>query len=362
MERILTCAHFFDGAELHGPSEICLDDGVITHIQPCSRDTEFFLVAPGFVDLQVNGFREIDVSLASHEELIHLDKALRDVGTTHWLATVISAPLASMSRSIEVITDAMRGGLIPGCLGVHLEGPFLGGAAGAHQPERIIPFDPEWVQSLPDVVRLMTIAPEQNISQYMPLLKSQNIVVSIGHTRASREQFDHAVNAGAHLVTHLFNGMSGVHHRDEGVALWALMSNSVSVGVIADLVHVSAQTLALTFRTKGSDRVILVSDSIGWDHPRAVERMIYVREGAPRLPNGTIAGSCTPLATCVRNCVESAGIPLFDAFQSATSTPLRALGISHSPRVRVNTHADLNVFDAELHVVETLCRLPFIRG
>ena len=351
----LTCEHFFDGDILHGAHEIIIEDGLVTSVLPFSGVPEHFLISPGFIDLQVNGFDDIDVSNASAHDLFALGSRLREHGTTHWLATLTTAPREIFNRRISAAHEYISSQDIPGCIGIHLEGPHLGGRPGAHNPEWITSFTEREIESLPASVQLMTLAPEQpNAAQHVRGLTMQGISVSLGHTSASRQEFVDAVDAGALLVTHVFNGMTGVHHRDGGIALYALTGPRVSVGLIADLVHVSADAIRLTFAAKGSSSVVLVSDSIAWRSEKALKRDISIDSGAALLPNGTLAGSCVPLAHCMRNCVTSAGISLEDALRASTSSPADAMGWKNLGRIVTGQPVDINVLSEDLHVLETL--------
>jgi N-acetylglucosamine-6-phosphate deacetylase len=357
-----TTKHFFDGVTLHPASEIIVVDGVIESVQPLSGTAEHFVISPGLIDLQMNGFGSVDVAIANSQEFQQLDTELLFRGTTAWLGTVVTAPLERLDNSVQLV-DANINSTNTGCLGIHIEGPFLGSAPGAHNPNWIIPFDVRWSVSLPSNVRLMTVAPEQigvidNIGQ----LRQRGIVVSLGHTRASSFEWEASVAAGAQMVTHLFNGMSGVHHRDGGIALHALTDNRVVCGLIADMVHVSPQTVSLAFASKQASGVCLVSDSIAWLSDWAQRRNIQVIDGAPRLPDGTLAGSSTPLAECVRHAVNHCGVSLTEALTAATSTPATVLGYPHLGHIRVGQRADLVAFNDELSVVDARRGLVSIRG
>lgn len=363
MTSVYTARHFFDGDDMRSNVRIAVSDGHVVGIESLTGTADHYLVAPGLIDVQMNGFGPYDVSRASPDEFVALDGLLLRSGTTSWLATIVTAPLQRMTESLSSIEESMVA-TSTGCIGAHVEGPFLGGAPGAHNPEWIIPFGKEWTAALPSVVRLMTVAPEQLdvVPEGISLLAAKGVVVSLGHTRASRELFASAVTAGARMVTHLFNGMSGVHHRDDGVALAALVDDRVVAGVIADLRHVSPDAINLAFRSKGGDRVCLVSDSVAWDSQWAQRRGVQIRDGAPRLIDGTLAGSSTPLAECVRNAVTSCGVPLVDALTAATRTPASLLGFPQMGRITVGQRADIVVFDEELTVVEARRGLVSICG
>lgn len=363
MTTVYTARYFFDGDEMHTNVRIEVSDGQVVSIGPSSGISDYYLVAPGLIDVQMNGFGSFDVSRATPEEFVALDESLLRLGTTSWLATIVTAPVQRMRESLSSIEESMMT-TATGCIGAHVEGPFLGEAPGAHNPDWIIPFDEEWASSLPAIVRLMTVAPEQLdvVPGGIQLLVGKDVVVSLGHTRAPRELFASAVAAGARMVTHLFNGMSGVHHRDGSVALAALVDDRVVAGVIADLCHVSPEAITLAFKSKGADGVCLVSDSVAWDSQWAQRRGVQIRDGAPRLTDGTLAGSCTPLAECVRNVVASCGVPLVDALIAATRTPATVLGFPQMGRIAVGQRADMAVFNEELSVVEARRGLVSICG
>ena len=363
MSVVLTCQNFFDGFILHGPRKITVDHGVVVRVEPYEGRVDHHLVSPGLVDIQMNGFGSIDVSRATSFELASLGDELASLGTTSWLGTITTAPLEVLSRSISSLHEAFSKGKIAGFAGIHVEGPFLGNAPGAHRPDWIIPFDEDWCSRLPKSIRLMTVAAEQtDASGAIRRLTQRDITVSVGHSRPTEAQWQQARDAGATVVTHLFNGMSGVHHRDAGLALSALVDDGVYTGLIADMVHVSPQAVALAFKAKGGSRVCLVSDSVAWQSEWALKRHIAVKDGAPRLPDGTLAGSSTPLAECVRLAVTEAGVPLRDALCAATSTPASAVGLTDVGQIHEGSPADLIAFDQSLHVVSTWSRLVSIRG
>ena len=342
---------------------VVISDGLVAGIEPCAESPNHYLISLGFIDLQMNGFARIDVSSASEDEFQFLDNELLRLGTTSWLATIVTAPLERMNESLRLLEKSINT-LDTGCLGVHVEGPFLGDAPGAHNPAWIIPFDSAWCESLPSVVRMMTVAPEQKgvVQEAISTLTDRGVVVSVGHTRATRTEFTASVDAGARMVTHLFNGMSGVHHREDGVALAALVDNRIVAGLIADLCHVSADAVTLAFRSKGSSGVCLVSDSVAWESDWAVRRGVHMKNGAPCLVDGTLAGSSTPLSECVRNAALECGVPLVDALISATRTPADVLGFPQMGQLAIGQRADMVILDEALSVVEARRGLVSIRG
>jgi N-acetylglucosamine-6-phosphate deacetylase len=261
-------------------------------------------------------------------------------------------PLARYERPLARIAAAMArpAAARPTIAGVHLEGPFLGGAAGAHPVDQIVPLDLDWLAALPPHVRMMTLGAEQPLApQAVASLVAAGCLVSLGHTRADEAQFDAAVVAGAQLATHLFNGMSGVHHREPGVATFAMTNPAISASLIADGVHLHPRVLRLAFQALGPDRAVLVTDSVAWRSGRVGDIGMALRDGAPRLPDGTLAGSAVTMDAAVRVCV-AAGVPLEHALRAASTNPAALLGETDRGTIEVSQRADLVALTADLHV------------
>ena len=354
----ITAARFFDGTRMHGPSVITVSEGTVRSIAPFDGVPDHHLLVPGYVDLQMNGFDDVDCADADADNLARLDGMLAQAGTTSYLATLITDDLAAMSRRVERISGAG----LEGCVGIHLEGPFIGSATGAHPRALVAEPDIGWLQSLPGTVRLVTVGIEHERStDAIRALRARGVIASIGHTRPSREQWDAAVAAGAQMVTHLFNAMSGVHHREFGVALAALTDDRVVTGLIADTHHVQPAAVSVAFAVKPSG-VCLVSDSIAWRAAWAQRAGVRVVNGVPTLGDGTLAGSATPLGECVRNAVTECGVELSTALRAATSVPARLLGRRDIGVIETGMSCDMVACDDSLRVVHTWRRLQSLRG
>lgn len=337
-------------AHHHGPALVSWEGGIITSVEPIDATPDRTLV-PGFVDLQVNGIDDIDVARADGADWNRLDQRLLAQGVTTWCPTLVTAPLRSYAAPLKRIHQAAgRPGVRPHIAGAHLEGPFLGGAPGAHRPELIIPVDLDWLEALPAQVKVVTLGPEQPLAlDAIRLLARRDCLVALGHTTADEGQFDAAVAAGARLVTHLFNGMSGIHHRSPGVAAFALTNDSVAASLIADGVHVHPRVLRIGFTALGSERSVLVTDAVGWRAGTAGPVHLDMSGGAPRLPDGTLAGSALTMDTAVRTCV-AAGVPLPAAIAAASTNPARLLGLHDRGAIRPGMRADLVALTRDLQV------------
>ena len=350
----LSASRAFVNGVLVGPTRVTWDeDGNITEVseiraQNAATDA---LLVPGFIDLQVNGIAEVNVASADDLQWQRLNQLLLQSGVTSWCPTLISASRDSLTLSLAKILARMQQQktenniVASSILGAHMEGPFLGAALGAHDRRSVVDIDLQWIMQLPVCVALMTVGPEQeNSVAAVRLLRQQGIAVSLGHTRATEQQFLDAKEAGAQMVTHLFNAMSGVHHREHGVALTALTDDEVFASIIVDLEHVSRRAVQLAFRAK-PDRMVLVTDSV---------RANTI--SAPRLNDGTLAGSVLSMDQALRNTVVNCSVPLSVALTSATRNPAEVLGLRDRGDISVGKRADLVLLTHDLSVLQTVSR------
>jgi N-acetylglucosamine-6-phosphate deacetylase len=352
----VAAAQVLTAAGMIGPAQVTWAGDTITAVEPVANAPERTLV-PGFVDLQVNGIDDIDVATARGADWEQLDRLLLAQGVTTWCPTLVTAPLPAYAAPLARIAAAAARTPVgrPAIAGAHLEGPFLGGAAGAHRPELIVPIDLDWLAALPGHVAVVTLGAEQPLAvEATRLLARAGRLVAVGHTLATEEQFDAVVAAGARLTTHLFNGMSGVHHRSPGVAVFAMTNDSVAASLIADGVHVHPRVLRIAFAALATTRAVLVTDSVGWRGGAVGPVRLAMRDGAPRLPDGTLAGSALTMDTAVRVCV-AAGIELHHALLAASTNPARLLGLGDRGVIGPGMRADLVALAPDLQVEQVWC-------
>jgi N-acetylglucosamine-6-phosphate deacetylase len=355
--RVLTPSGMVDDAVV-----VIDGDGIITGVEVASGPVPDRVIAPGFVDVQVNGVDDVDCSRADGADWERLDHLLLAQGTTTWCPTLITAPLDRFDAPLQRIAAAMSRPEAPRptIAGAHLEGPFLGGAPGAHPPKHIVPIDMAWLEALPRHVVMLTLGAEQPQAEAaIRLLRERGVLVSIGHTTASHDDVEIAVAAGAQMATHLFNGMTGLHHRTPGVAASVLLHPTCAASVIADGVHVHARMLQLAARLLGRDRMLLVTDAVAWRAGTVGAIGMELRDGAPRLPDGTLAGSAVTMDEAVRTCVD-AGIDLEHALVAASTVPARLLGLDDRGLIAPGRRADLVLLSPGLEVEATMVagRLP----
>lgn len=337
-------------------TDLTIVDGVIADAAgdpgPTELDCSGLLVAPGLVDVQCNGAASVDLR-SSPERIWEVSAALPRWGVTAWLPTIVTSTpdvIAEAQATIAAGPPPGWSGATP--LGLHLEGPFLSpAAAGAHPPDLLRAPDADEASGWsPEAgILLVTLAPElDGALDVVETLRSNGVVVSIGHSQATAAQVDAAIAAGATSVTHLFNAMSPLHHREPGVAGTALHDARLSVGLIADGVHVDPRVVRIAERALG-DRLLLVSDAVallgvdGHDHATGV-----------RLADGTLAGSVLPLVQAVTNLVAWTDSPPERALRAASSRPAGLLGDTGRGRLAPGCRGDAVVLTEELDLVATV--------
>lgn len=347
----LSAARVVTPAGVVAPGVVEVADGRIVAVEPTTGAVPDRTLAPGLVDLQVNGIDDVDVASADGDDWERIDERLVAQGVTTWCPTLVTAPLDAYADRLDRIDAAAgRPGARPAIAGTHLEGPFLGDRPGAHRRELIVPPDLGFLDRLPDGVAIVTLGAEvEGATEAIGLLARRGVLVSLGHSGATYEQAGAAIDAGARLVTHGFNAMSGLDHRRPGLVGAALIDDRVAVSLIADLVHVHPAALRVAFRCKPVGRVVLVTDAaaVGW-----LPGVVHDGD-APRLADGTLAGSTLALDQAVANVVRHCGVGLDEAVFAAATTPADLLGLTDRGRLEAGARADLVAFGPDLRCIAT---------
>lgn len=318
------------------------------------------LILPGFVDPQVNGAFGVDAATEPHR-LPELSEALLSTGVTAYLPTIISAPEDLYRDALPATAEATRtSGPGAEILGVHLEGPFLAAAKrGAHPAEHVVASDPALLGFLLDLgpVRLLTLAPElEGARELAAQAAGRGAAVSAGHTEAHFETSYAAFDRYVSGVTHLFNAMSSLHHREPGLPGAAFAHPRVVCGLIADGVHVHPEMVGLAFRMLGPDRLYLTTDataatgSVPGEYALATRKLRRDAE-AVRLDDGTLAGGLLTLEECFKNILAFTGCTLPEAARMAAATPARIIGEGRRKgRLFPGYDADVTVLSPDLSV------------
>jgi N-acetylglucosamine-6-phosphate deacetylase len=318
------------------------------------------LILPGFVDLQVNGAFGIDVASES-SRLPELSRALLSTGTTSYLPTVISSPEGLYEEALPAIGAAATGSSSGArVLGVHLEGPFINPKKrGAHAAAHILRPDAELLCHLLDLgpVRMVTIAPElEGAGELAALAANRGAVVSAGHTDVAFEPAYGALDGRVAGVTHLFNAMSAMHHREPGLPGAVFAHPRAVCGLIADGLHVHPEMVGLAFRMLGPDRLCLVTDAIAAAGMQAGEyrlatRTVYVDGGVPKLGSGSLAGSVLTMREAFENVLAFTGCTIPEAARMASTSPARLIGEGRRKgRLVPGYDADVTILAPDLSV------------
>jgi N-acetylglucosamine-6-phosphate deacetylase len=369
--RAVLADRIFDGDGWHAKSAVLAREGRIVglaswaEVPPDWRQTRLpagAFLAPGFIDLQVNGGGGVLLNdQPTADGMRAIARAHRRFGTTACLPTLITD---THDRMRSAITAARAVSGKSGILGLHLEGPFISPQRpGVHRPDRIVKpvaGDLEQLCELAGAGRsLVTLAPECVPAGFVRTLASSGVRVSIGHSEAPATVATQAVADGATGVTHLFNAMPPLSARDPGIIGTALAERRLTAGLIVDGIHVDPVSVQAAFAAKGSDRIALVTDAMptvgaSVDHFKLVGRTIKLAGGRLTTEEGTLAGAHLDMASAVRNAVRLAKVSLEDALRAASLTPARFLGLDKERGALVaGARADLVALTEDLRVVAT---------
>ncbi len=319
------------------------------------------ILAPGFVDIQVNGGGGVLFNDApSVETIATIARAHAKFGTTSFLPTLISDTFEKIARAIEAVDAAIEAG-VPGIIGIHLEGPFLNaGRKGVHDASKFKVLDQEAIELLTRLKHgktLITLAPETAPAGTIGELVRRGAVVFAGHSEASYEQIVAAEAEGLRGFTHIFNAMSQLSSRAPGVVGAALSSPASFSGLIADGVHVHGANMALVARLLGPKRTVLVSDAmatLGSDQDwfELGGEKIFARGLTCYTSDGVLAGSNLSLHDAIGVMMRQTGLALGDVLQMASLAPALAMGLDREVgRLAVGARADFVRLDATANLV-----------
>ena len=361
--RILTDSGLEDGLSLLTADGRILDlltDGASPSGVAVESLPEGSLLAPGFIDVQVNGgggflFNETPTAEAARA----IAAAHRRFGTTSILPTVITDRPAVMHQGVVAAREAMaQPG--SGIAGIHLEGPFISPRRpGVHDPaliRRMETADVDWIcRSAADLPLLLTLAPEEATDDQLRRLAAAGVVLSAGHTAATAERIAEALTLGVRGFTHLYNAMPPLAGREPGPVGAALLDGAAWCGIIADGVHVHPGSLRLALAARPENRMLLVTDAMTVLGTDADGFMLYGnrilrRHGRLEREDGTLAGADLDMAEAVRNTVSMLGCAPTRALRMASTYPAAFMGLADRGRIAPGLRADLVLLSEELEV------------
>jgi N-acetylglucosamine-6-phosphate deacetylase len=362
----LAGADIFDGTVIRADHAVLIQDGRIAALLPRAQlgadirieQLEGGLLAPGFVDVQVNGGGGVLLNDApTREGVAKICNAHAKFGTTSLLPTLITDTPQLTAAAVTAVKHAIAGEM-PGCVGLHLEGPFLSPEKrGAHDAQLIRQMDDADVDAILAMeieTLLVTLSPERVPARIIRRLVDGGVIVSIGHSNASYDQILAAVDAGARGITHLYNAMSPLTHRAPGVVGAALESGALWCGLIADGHHVHPAAISIALRAKRQPgRIFLVTDAMSTVGSDIREfdlngRRITRRDGVLVLDDGTLAGSDLDMMSAVRFMVETIGLDITEAVRMASTYPADFLRRADFGRITEGARADLVHIDSAL--------------
>jgi N-acetylglucosamine-6-phosphate deacetylase len=330
-----------------------------------------YKIIPGFIDLHIHGANGADTMDGTLEALGKIASSLPKEGTTSFLATTITQDQELIDKVLVNTGDYICHSQLEGnaeVLGIHLEGPFINpDKAGAQPIQYIIPPDinlfEKWLESSKQNIVVVTLAPEQvGGMELVQFLKRKGIIASIGHSDATFTEVNQAIRAGATHITHLFNQMRGLHHREPGVVGAAFLQNELMVELIADGIHVSPEMVKLSYQQITSERLILITDamrakSLGEGEYELGGQKVFVKNGEALLSDGTLAGSVLTMVDAFKNIIKYTGCSIEDAIKMSATNPAKQIGVfDRKGSLKEGKDADLVILDENLEIYMTFCK------
>ncbi|HQD28129.1 N-acetylglucosamine-6-phosphate deacetylase [Acetivibrio saccincola] len=337
-------------------------------------DAEGFWVLPGFIDIHTHGGGGYDIMNSKCRELESLSRFFVSKGVTAFLPAVMTAPLEDMMNAVRNINQYINKinkpskNKIPGAkiIGINMEGPFISQKyKGSHPKEHIIPPSvsllERFIHESGGNIKIVTVAPEaENAISFIEHFKRRGIVFSAGHTGADYKVAAHAFEKGFSHVTHLFNAMAGIHHRDPGIAGAALERDNITVELICDGVHIDPAMIKIVLKCKPIDNIVLITDSIiaagaGNGEYSFAGKELYIENGCAKHKNGVIAGSVVTMIDIFKNMVGRWGVPIENCIKMTSANAAKVAGIYHKKgSLTCGKDADIIIMDKKLNLLATI--------
>lgn len=376
MRLLIKNARVITPYEILNDKSVIVEDGKIIDITSEEVSPEDFLevidaksnyLSPGFIDIHNHGNSGYDFMDANFDAFDEISKFHLKNGVTSYLLTTITSKhedlINVLNAGSEYIDSDMR---YSNMVGIYLEGPYFSKEKKGAQPEKYLKNPTieeidEFIKASNNHLKVVSIAPEmENSLNSIRYLKEKGIKVAMGHTNSTYDIARKAIDSGATIATHLYNGMRSFSHREPGIIGAALTDERVKCELIADMIHIHKAALKLAIDVKGFDSIILISDAMmAAGKADGMYKLggqdVTVKEGKAILKDGTIAGSTLTLDRAVFNLVHHVGIKLSDAVRMASLSAAKAIGMDdRKGSIEIGKDADMIVFDEKLNILNTI--------
>ena len=347
---------------------LVFNEKIIDIVNEAPKDCEIIdangnYVCPGLIDIHIHGNMGKDTMDGTDDAICTIAKSIARHGVSSFLPTTMTMDEKSITNAIDTIKKYMdkdtKGAQI---IGTHLEGPFINkDYKGAQNEKFIVAPTYEFIEKYKDVIKIITYAPEKDVDmEFTKKIKANtDIVLSIGHSKATYDEAKEAINMGASNITHTFNGMSGLNHRNPGVVGAALTTN-VYCEVIADEIHIMKDLFQFILNNKGEDKIILITDSIEAGGLEDGEyslggQKVIVKSNQARLESGSLAGSVMPLNKMVYNFMNNTNLDMRKVIKLASINPAKSIGIDNKKgSIEIGKDADIAIFDKDINCHMTI--------
>lgn len=322
------------------------------------------IIAPGLVDTHVHGYKNADVTDAIEGELNTMSVGMLEMGVTSFLPTTLTSSVEQLNKAVELIGKEYKDAKGAKIKGIFMEGPyfteeFKGAQNPAYMSDPSIEQLKIWQDLSGGIIKKIAIAPERNgVEEFIKAAKEMGIYVALAHSNATSEEALNAVDAGANIFIHLYNGMRGLHHREPGMVGAALASDAFAE-LICDGHHVHPTAAKIAVKTKGHDKILLITDcmragGMGEGESHLGEFKVIVKDGTARLESGSLAGSILDLIDGVKNVKNWNIADLKQAVDMATKVPAKSVGLEDECGIlAVGRDADFIVIDKDVNLYNT---------
>lgn len=347
---------------------LVFDEKIIDIVNEAPKDCKIIdangnYVCPGLIDIHIHGNMGKDTMDGTDDAICTIAKSIARHGVSSFLPTTMTMDEKSITNALDTIKKYMdkdtKGAQV---IGTHLEGPFINkDYKGAQNEKFIVAPTYEFIDEYKDVIKIITYAPEKDIDmEFTKKIKANtDIVLSIGHSKATYDEAKEAINMGASNITHTFNGMSGLNHRNPGVVGAALTTNTYCE-VIADEIHILKDLFQFILNNKGEDKIILITDSIEAGGLEDGEyslggQKVIVKSNQARLESGSLAGSVMPLNKMVYNFMNNTNLDIKKVIKLASINPAKSIGIDNKKgSIEIGKDADIAIFDENINCHMTI--------